>query len=296
MNGSIKWLAAGLALGCAVLVAAGCATQSTARRASVVDFLYPKKAAPVDVPGPTVMALPLRVGIVFVPETGTSDAERQQGQWARPTLSVFTEKDKIALMEKIGKGFKKYPFVKSVEYIPSQYLTPGGSFDNLDQIRTMFGTDVMVLLSYDQVQFTDESWQTLSYWTVVGAYAVHGERNETHTMIDAVAYYLPNRKLLFRAPGISRVKAGATPVDLSRELRADSERGFALAADNAITNLTAQLAVFKDRIKEEPEDFKVVAKPGYDLKAVGGLQPVTALLVVAFVGGLCLCAQPQNSH
>jgi len=283
-------------LTCAALVIVGCATQNTARRASVVDFLFPNQAKPAEVEGPSVMALPLRIGIVFVPETASKDAGYRELQWAQPALSAFTENDKIALMQRIGHSFQKYPLVKSVEFIPSEYLTPGGGFDNLDQIRTMFGTDVMVLLSYDQTQFTDEGMLTMTYWTIVGAYVVQGEKSETHTMLDAAIYSIPNRKLLFRAPGISRVRAAASPINLAEELRHNSQRSFEVAADNLVTNLETQLAVFKDRVKEEPEEFRVTAKRGYDLKAAGAIDPVLLLVILGVVGGLYLCAQTRTSR
>jgi len=278
------------------VLAAGCATQRTSRRASVVEFLYPNKARPIDVPGPTTMALPLRVGVAFVPENGIHHGPHGPYNYALQTASDFTEKDKTTLMQNIGESFKRYPFVRSVEFIPTQYLRPGGGFDNLDQLRSMFGIDVMVLLSYDQTQFTDEGFWTLSYWTVVGAYVVEGERNETHTMIDAAVYHLPNRRLLFRAPGMSRVKASSTPVNLSEELRLDSRQGFELAAANIVTNLDAQLAVFKDRIKDEPQEFRVVAKPGYDLKAVGQLDWVTVLGIIAVAAGMFAAQQRRNQQ
>jgi len=284
------------ALACTALTLIGCATQNSMRKASVVDFLFPNKAEPVEVAGPTTMALPLRVGIVFVPETAAKPAEYSEFRWAAPSISPFTEKDKIALMEQIGRKFKQYPFVKSVEIIPSQYLTPGGSFDNLDQIRTMFGTDVIVLLSYDQVQSTGEGATTFTYWTIVGAYVVEGERNTTKTMLDAVVYHLPNHKLLFRAPGFSEVRASATPVSLSEELRLDSIKGFDIAATNLVTSLQEQLVAFKGRIKEEPGEFQVTAKPGYDLKAMGAIDPVMFLMVLGIIGGLCLCARARTSR
>lgn len=34
----------------------------------------------------------------------------------------------------------------------------------------MTGADIIALISYDQVQFTDEGLASLSYWTVLGYY------------------------------------------------------------------------------------------------------------------------------
>lgn len=40
--------------------------------------------------------------------------------------------------------------------------------------------DVVALVSRDQVQFTDQGLLSLTHWTLVGAYIVPGERNDTH--------------------------------------------------------------------------------------------------------------------
>ena len=140
-----------------------------------------------------MLSLPLKVGIAFVPETlGIHQS--------------FTEKDKMELMTEISRHFKSYDFVKSIDQIPSAYLTSKGGYANLDQIRTMYGIDVIALISYDQTQFTDEGFTSLAYWTLIGAYVVRGEKNDTHTMVDASVYDIKSRKMLFRAPGISHIK------------------------------------------------------------------------------------------
>jgi rhombotail lipoprotein len=272
-----------------VIAATGCATwyaNKTVRRASVVDYLYPDKNAPAVRAAVPTLELPLQVGVAFVPGSPSRRYEE----------SELTEKQRVALMESVGGEFKKYPFIKSVNPIPSAYLTSGGSFANLDQICRMFDVDVMVLLSYDQVQFTDQGLLAWSYWTIVGAAVVEGEHNDTHTMLDAVVYHVPSRKMLFRAPGTSRVRASATPVDLRVELRKDGQRGFELAATNLVVNLQEQLVVFKEKVKNAPEEYKVQAKPGYDLKAVGAIDPVFLLALLGIAGGLYLCLQPQNAR
>jgi rhombotail lipoprotein len=137
----------------------------------------------------------------------------------------------------------------------------------------MYGVDVMALMSYDQVQFTDQNILALTYWTIVGAYVVNGERNETRTMLDAAVYDIASRKLLFRAPGYSQVKRGATLVNLSKELRGDSERGFKEAATNLVSNLIVQLEDFRQRVTNSPTEYKIVRKPGYiGAGALGGLE------------------------
>jgi rhombotail lipoprotein len=275
LNGSMRLAALLTSL---VVLVFGCATQGkNVRRASVVDYLYPKKAEPVEVPGPTVMSLPIRVAVAFVPETQSS-MQASPMAWTAPDAGVFTEKQKLGLMEDISRNFRQYSFVKSVEAVPTQYLMPGGGFDNLDQIRTMFGTDVIALLSYDQVQFTAEGVLSVTYWTLLGAYVIPGERNDTVTMIDAAVYHIPNRKLLFRAPGVSHKKGTATPVNLNEQLRLDSEAGFQEAAADLVPNLQAQLSAFQEKVKEQPEEYKVEHKPGYT--GQGRVDVLTVLLVL----------------
>ncbi|MGH9896236.1 MAG: rhombotarget lipoprotein, partial [bacterium] len=245
---------------------------------SVVEYLYPDKAEPVETPTIPTLSLPLKVGLAFVPEG------QRKGRSGRSGEPVFTEKEKIALMEEVSGHFKKYPFVKAIELIPTAYLTPRGSFANLDQLRTMFGVDVIVLLSYDQAQFTDEGFLSLSYWTLVGAYLIKGEKNDTNTMMDAAVYDIPSRKMLFRAPGISRVKGTATPINLSEQLRQDSGAGFKEAAGNLVVNLEQELERFQERVKKSPEEIKVVHKPGY--RGGGSLDAFAVVLLGGIAGYL----------
>ena len=259
-------LFAGLMTGC-VGLHAGTKSRYTS---SVVDYLYPKKEV-VEFPSIPRLSLPLRVGIAFVPESA-----RGLG------VSKLSEKDKIDLMDRISAEFRKLPFVKDIEIIPSAYLTQGGGFTNLDQVRTMYGVDVMALLSYDQVQHTDEGLLSLSYWTIVGAYIIKGEKNDTSTMVDAAVYDISSRKMLFRAPGLSHIKGSATLVNLDEQLRNDSLQGFRLASDDLVKNLQDQLERFKAKVKAMPQEYVVEHKPGYT--GGGSLGGVYALLLLGLGG------------
>lgn len=110
--------------------------------------------------------------------------------------------------------------MSNIAVIPSDYLTRGGSFTNLNQIKNMYDIDVIALVSYDQVQFTNSDFLSLSYWTLVGAYVVSGDKNDTNTMIDTAVFDIDSRSMLFRAPGTSNVKGRSTPIELKQELRA----------------------------------------------------------------------------
>ena len=204
-------------------------------------------------------------------------------------------------MKQISAEFKKYPFVQSIDIIPTPYLTPGGSFANLDQIRTMYGVDVMALLSYDQVQFTGEGWWSVTYWTVAGAMVVPGEKNETKTMLDAAVFDIASRKMLFRAPGIGDVKDSATVVNVNEQLHENSEEGFTKAAVDLTTNLQAALAEFRERVTNSvaqakqlgtnaPVEYQIAYKPGY--RGAGAFGSTGTILVAGL--GACFLWTHRN--
>ena len=188
-------------------------------------------------------------------------------------------------MVRVSSEFRALPFVKDIELIPTAYLTKSGGFTNLDQVRKKYGIDVIALLSHDQVQHTDEGLLSLSYWTIVGAYIIKGEKNDTSTMVDAAVYDIPSRKMLFRAPGASQIKGSATLVNLSEQLRTDSSNGFRLATDDLVANLQDELNRFKEKIKEMPGEYAVVHKPGY---TGGGSLGGAFALTLLTLGGLAL--------
>lgn len=282
----LRWREAGL-VSALLIIFVGCATPQARYYSSVVDYLYPEKSDPVERPAVPVMSIPMKVAIAFVPDI---DSQRQRTFWQGlqkdgvrdSTGLVLTEQQKLDLMQEVSGHFRKYPYIGSIEIIPSAYLMRKGSFANLDQIRTMYGVDAVALLAYDQVQFTDEGAASFLYWTIVGAYVVPGEKNATHTMMDAVIYDIKSRKMLFRAPGLSQVKGTATPVNLSEELRHDSEQGFQEAAKDLVKNLDSQLVLFTDKVKKEPAEYNVVHRQGY---TGGGSLGGIILALLALTGG-----------
>jgi rhombotail lipoprotein len=229
---------------------------------SVIEFLYPNDSQHVESPGIPTLSLPLRVGVAFVPS-----ASRFGGD--------LSEASKVDLLNRVAAEFRGLPYVKSIEVIPSGYLRPAGGFDNLNELKQMFGVDVIALVSYDQIQFTHQGVLSLAYWTIVGAWIVQGEKNDTQTLMDAVVFDIASHRMLFRAPGTSQVKARSTPINLSEELMADSRKGFDDATTQMIANLKAELENFKVRVKESPDQFRIEHQPGYtgggSLGAVGAL-------------------------
>lgn len=223
---------------------------------SVVQFLYPGQDMPFIQPQIPTLRLPLRVGVAFIP-AGTS------GPGYYRSSTGFNEQQKTELMRKVAAQFKALPFVQSIEIIPSTYLRPGGGFQNLDQLRALMGIDVVALISYDQTQNSDSTEASLAYWTIVGAYVVEGQRNSTHTLMEAVVYDIESRSLLFRAPGTSTVKNHATLVRNDYELQKASLGSLQEASTQMTTNLAQELELFKVRAKEEPQTVRIEHKPGY---------------------------------
>ena len=270
-----------LALGGA-LVITGCSYwpgQRAHRASSVVSFLYPNENQPLVTPSTPELALPLRVGIAFVPGT-----ERR--------ADSFTAMQKQALLQTVAADFRALPFVQSIEVVPESYLRPAGGFANLDQLRGLLGIDVVVLVGYDQAQFTEDNGFAFAYWTIVGAYFVRGNRNDTHTLMEASVYDIRSRALLFRAPGSNQTKASVELINVDRKLRDDSGRSFAAATADLTANLHTELEAFKQRVKEGKADAKIVHRPGY---AGGGAFSLTgagvllALLAVALGVGRFSC-------
>jgi rhombotail lipoprotein len=259
-----------LLLGCPLL--GGCVgmlREGTASRSSLVEFLYPETAAPVVTPGIPRLELPLRVGVAFTPAQVAGNAG-------------LSEAAKQRLAQDVAREFAALDFIDTIEIIPSDYLRQQGGFPNLDQLRSLFGVDVIVLLSYDQSTFTSEGLASLTYWTIVGAYIVPGEKNDTQTLIDAAVYDIPSRMLLFRAPGTSVIKSRSTLVGNTEQLRDDGMRGFDEAGAQLKQNLAAELGTFKQRVKDTPQSFAVTTREGYT--GSGSNEGIFLLMVVL---GIC---------
>lgn len=245
-----------------VLSLCGCASQQYGSRSSIVDYLYPNTEQVQIEPSIPTLNLPLRVGVAFVPaEPGQRQGHNNWGSSA--TGPQLTEPAKLKIMEQIANHFRDKDYIGDIQVIPSAYLRPQGSFANLQQLQSMFGIDVIALVSFDQIQFSDERKAALSYWTLIGAYLVAGQKNDTSTLMDTAVYDIRSRKLLFRAPGISNVKGRSTPVNLAEELRQDSQQGFTEASTQMISNLEQELRQFSERLKAKPDDIKVVRSSQY---------------------------------
>ncbi|NTW85253.1 MAG: rhombotarget lipoprotein [Holophagaceae bacterium] len=264
----ILYLAALTAL---MLLGLGCATPETIqRRSSLASYLGAKAAPAADaLVGPVKLQLPLRLGIAFVPaETG-----QRQGSLAGNTAThLLSAGQEQALHQQVADLFGQKPWTLSFKIIPALYLTREGGFEDLTQVARSFGVDVVALVSVDQVQFSSPHWYAWTYWTLVGAYMVQGDKNDTTTLVDAAVYHVPSRTFLFRAGAVGTVKGSSTWSNREDAFRQQSQESLKLAMANLSTSLDQGVAGFKqDLVKGARKDVQLVDKdgnllgsPGYD--------------------------------
>src|SRR5215210_5630367 len=189
-------------------LAAGCtgALPPSHRVNSALDFLYPEGVTAAGPASEVVLKLPVRVGLAFAPNRNNQ-------------ADPITEEQKRRLLTRVANAFEEHQAIGHLEVVPTTYLQPGGSFANLEQIRGSLGLDLMVLLSYDQSQFTESTRASWTYPTVVGPFLTEGEKNDTRTAMDAVVYDVRSRALLFRAAGESTVKGRSSPLNMTSKRR-----------------------------------------------------------------------------
>lgn len=255
-------------LACVVLAislwaAIGCnQPETTTRRSSLMDYLYPKeKAAPIPNPAGARLKLPLKLGIAFVPAGHSS--WRVQG-----LMAPGQEKP---LLDVVKQSFKTKPWISEIKLVPSTYLRPGGGFENMDQVARMYGVDVMALVSVDQIQYTDPRWYSFTYLSIVGAFVLPGDANDTRTLIDAAIYDVASHTFLFRAPGQDQIKGSSTWAHREVQLREHSQKSLQAAMVDLAKNLDAEVAAFKAEIASgDRKDVDVVDRKGVSLRQSGG--------------------------
>jgi rhombotail lipoprotein len=180
-----KWIPGALSL--LICFTAGCYSAPPSRRVnSALDFLYPQGMAAARPASQVTLHLPLRVGLAFAPNRDFRG-------------DPITEAQKQTLLTRVADAFRKHQDLGNLQVVPSVYLSPAGSFENLDKLAAALGLDVVVLLSYDQAQFTESTRASWTYLTIIGPLLIQGEKNDTHTLIDAVVFDIRSRALLFRA-------------------------------------------------------------------------------------------------
>jgi len=249
----------------ALVILVGCAAPETVqRRSSLASYLGAKASPPPDsTTGPARLQLPLRLGIAFVP----ADAGQRAGSLnANTPANLMNPAQEQELHKQVADLFGQKPWTLSFKIIPALYLARSGGFQDLDQVSRSFGVDVVALVSVDQVQFSSPRWYAWTYWTLVGAYMVKGDKNDTTTLADAAVYHVPSRTFLFRAGGVGTVKGSSTWSGREDAFRQQSRESLALAMANLSGSLDQGVAAFKqDLLKGIRKDVQLVDRSGNPL-------------------------------
>jgi len=240
----------------------------------LVDYLYPSG----DVPGEDavpVLNVPLTVGLTFLP------SDRMQALDATAREQVLAA---------IRARFRSLPYVRDIVIVPDHYLHPKGGFENLQQIARLQRLDVIALVSYDQVTYSGENERAFAYLTIVGAYFVRGNSNETHTLLDLAVIDPASRSLILRAGGTSSVAGKSTAAELEEKQRKLESSGLKIATDTLSTNLEKELELFTQRIREGTAPVRVV-KRSAGSEGGGRIDAVLAVLLA-----LALAVRPARAR
>jgi len=242
---------------------------------SLVDFLYPNGEVPPDqdtvIPN---LQVPVKVGLAFVPSRDTA------------TLGL-SEALKNELLGKVRATFSQRDFIHDITIVPDTYLRSRKGFDTVDQVARLYGREVMVLVSYDQIVHTEDTKASLLYWTIVGAYFIKGSKNDVQTFVDAAIFDVKSHKLLFRAPGIDRIESTSTLVNTPEDRRKARERSFDNAIADMTQNLNQELELFRERIKTD-RSVTVARRPGYQGGSGGGGGALGGEALLVLLGMLAL--------
>jgi rhombotail lipoprotein len=237
------------------LVSAGCTSMVPEARqhqvSSVLSYLYPDstQAPPADNERVAEIRVPVRLGIAFVPDHN-------------PALTRLPEHDRLKLAERVRESFVHYPFIASIQTVPSQYLDARGGFANLDQIASMLQLDLIALISYDQLQNADDTGWSFLYWTGIGTYTIEGNHFDILTVVDTAVFDIRSRRLLMRADGISKVAGASTWISLAKDARDARSQGFEDACKTMMIALHSELSAFRDRAPNDPS-IHLIIPPDY---------------------------------
>jgi rhombotail lipoprotein len=237
--------------GCAILsqgfCAPGCRSQ-TRNSSSLVNFLYPDgQPLPASNTIPE-LHVPLRVGLAFLPSQSSSGSV---------TLDA---PQKQVLLERIRQRFSSRKFVGEIVIIPDYYLANTRGFAGLDGVQRLYNVDVMALVSYDQVMHTDDNKWSLGYLTIVGAYILPGNTQDSATLVDLAVVDPATRSLVLRAGGTYSWHATSTLVDADRKTREASAKGFEEATNQMINNFDVALAAFETDVHEGRANVHIVSR------------------------------------
>jgi rhombotail lipoprotein len=238
----------------------------------LVDFLYTHGKVP-QLDAQPELQLPIRVAVSFLPRA------------AGPRNFQPGAIDREKVLNALREHFRALPYVSEIVIVPDYYLHSGkgDGLMQIEQLSRLFHFDLFALVSYDQIQDSFQNDRSLAYWTIVGAYFVRGDRNETHTLLDLAVIDPKSRALVMRAGGTSALKGNVTAVDSGRHSVAQSTRGFEVATEQLIANFSRELTAFEQRVRDGTAPVTVVKRSTGGGK--GGLDPLLLALLALLIWG-----------
>lgn len=239
-----------LLAGCAGLCP-GCQNRPmhTGASSSLVEFLYPTGTPPAaGLQARPTLPVPLRVGLTFLPARAGTEApdpaQREQ------------------ILGRIAEHFKTRGFIGQIVIIPDYYLQGAKGFAGLAGLERLYGVDVMALVSYDQVGYQDDTRSSLGYLTIVGAYFLHGTRQDVTTLID-LAVVEPNSKaLILRAGGVDTRSHNTALVGAATAARNQEHESLDAASAQLIEHFDGALTQLEADIKAGKSDLQVAPVAG----------------------------------
>jgi rhombotail lipoprotein len=217
----------------------GCNKPSTnAQQSGLMNYLSPSDSQSKDtqiLSTSVGLRYPFSLGIAMVP------ASLNNGPMTR-AISPETED---SVLKAAKASLKDVPWLSEIKLVPSNYLKSGGGFTNLAQVARMCGVDAVALVSLDQIQYRDPKWYSFTYYSVLGAYVMKGDKDDTRTVIDAAVFNVGARSILFRASGQSVLKGSSTWFNRDEAMRLNADQGIRLAMADLSLNLTKEAAAFK---------------------------------------------------
>jgi len=286
MNKKLQWflmifaalmLIVGVSLslsGCEAWSAARCYPncRSEARASSsLVSFLYPSGDEPPAENAIPQLKLPVRVGLAFLPTK------------AGPAAVGLEASRREALLERIRQRFADRKFVKDIVIVPDYYLASSRGFEGLQGVQRLYNVDVMALVSFDQVSYSDDNKWSLGYLTIVGAYVLKGTRHDVTTLMDLAVVDPASRSILLRAGGTDERHGTTTFIDQGRESRESATASFSKATDQLIEHFDGALVQFETDVRAGKANVQVANSNGG-----GGGGGALDFAWVAFLSGVLM--------
>jgi len=199
------------------------------------------------------LTFPASVAVLMVPSQNSS----------RGIPSTTLRKAASALKQQLLANPK---YVKSVKVVTED---PTKEKISLEKIRMVYGTDIAILLSYQQDQISDQSgWGFLDI-TIIGAFVVPGVETQTSSIIDGNVIHIPSNAIIFRASGTDERSINSTSFGQEGAVTDESIKSFLAATTDFGEKLTDSLSKFDNYDFSRAVPLSVLTEGDSDEAATG---------------------------